>query len=213
MQFDPEHASVGEVYSLMIRAITPRPVAWVSTCSSEGIQNLAPFSYFNGVCSAPPALSIAPINKPDGSKKDTLRNIEANGQFVVNVVPAELAEQMQQTSAEYDYTQSEFSIVDVESVASTRVKPHRVARSPINFECELMQIVRIGEGPFAASLIIGRILLVHVDDRVLNEKGKIDPLLVDTVGRMGGLEYSFTRDRFSLPPARVQKQNQKRPNE
>ncbi len=203
MQFDLAVTSANEVYSLMIRAITPRPIAWVATCSPSGTNNLAPFSYFNGVCSSPAALSISPVNKPDGSKKDTVVNIEATGQFTVNVVPFSLAQQMHQTSAEYAADVSEFEAVGVTPIPSLLIKPPRVQESPVHFECELMQIVPIGEGPLAANLIVGKILMMHVDDRVLNEQNKIDPSKLDCIGRMGGLEYSRTSDRFSLQPARV----------
>ena len=186
------------VYSTMIRAITPRPIAWVSTVSPNGVSNLAPFSYFNGVCSRPAALSFSPVNKPDGSKKDTVRNIEANGQFVVNVVPFKLARQMLSTASELDYEESEFEIAGVSAIPSHTVEVPSVAESPIRFECKLIQIVPVGEGPLAANLIIGEILLMDIDESVLNDKQKIDPELVDTIGRMGGIEYCRTTDRFKI---------------
>lgn len=203
MQIDPSKATAKEIYSLMIRAITPRPIAWVSTQSNEGINNLAPFSYFNGVCSAPPALCFSPVNKLDGSKKDTVINIESNGQFVVNLVPHELAKSMHQTSAEYPSDVSEFDSVQLTPLDSLKIKPPRIAESPVQFECELLQLIPIGEGPLAANLIIGKILLFHIDDSVLDDRKKIDPDKLDTIGRMGGLEYATTRDRFAFPPAKL----------
>jgi len=198
MQIDPEIESPSLVYSTMIRAITPRPIAWVSTISPDGIPNLAPFSYFNGVCSKPAALMFSPVNKPDGSKKDTVRNIEANGQFVVNLVPYSVAEPMFQTAGDFDYELNEFEEAGLTEKPSLRVVPPGVAQSPIQFECELIQIVPIGEGPLAANVILGKILLMNVDDQVLDEKGKIDPQRLDTIGRMGGLSYCRTTDRFDL---------------
>ena len=198
MLIEPAKEEVSLVYSTMTRAITPRPIAWVSTISPNGISNLAPFSYFNGVCSKPAALSISPVNKPDGSKKDTVRNIEANGEFVVNVVPSRLAEQMLTTAGELEYEDSEFEATGLERQESKIVSPPSVAESPIQFECELIQIVPVGEGPHAANLVLGRILLIQIADEVLDSRGKIDPALVDTIGRMGGKEYCRTTDRFGI---------------
>lgn len=198
MQIDPDQADATLVYATMIRAITPRPIAWVSTVSNEGISNLAPFSYFNGICSRPAALMFSPVNRPDGSKKDTVLNVEANRQFVVNVVPFQLAERMFKTSGDFDFEESEFEIAGLTPQPCKRVTPPRVAESPIQFECELIQIVPVGEGALAANVVIGKILLIHIDDAVLNQAGKIDPQLVDTIGRMGGRDYCRTRERFSL---------------
>ena len=198
MQFNPEQADPSLVYSMMIRAITPRPIAWVSTISANGISNLAPFSYFNGLCSRPAALMFSPVNRADGSKKDTVRNIEDNGQFVVNVVPFAVAERMFKTAGDFEYEESEFEIAGLTAQPSEQIEPPRVAESPIQFECELMQIVPVGVGPLAANVIIGKILLMNIDDAVLDEMGKIDPQRVDTIGRMGGRTYCRTSDRFTL---------------
>jgi flavin reductase (DIM6/NTAB) family NADH-FMN oxidoreductase RutF len=200
MRIDPETVHPSVVYSTMIRAITPRPIAWVSTISPGGITNLAPFSYFNGICSRPAALMFSPVNRPDGSKKDTVRNIESNGQFVINLVPFAVAASMFNTAADYEYETSEFEAVGLTEEASERVKPPGVAESPIQFECELIQIVPVGEGPLAANVIIGKILLMTIVDEVLDGNGKIDPALLDSVGRMGGRSYCRTTDRFDLPP-------------
>ena len=205
MQIDPENEDPKVVYSTMIRAITPRPIAWVSTISPNGITNLAPFSYFNGICSKPAALMFSPVNKPDGSKKDTVLNIEATKQFVVNVVPFSVAQPMFETAGDFDYEISEFEAVSANSDVCTlteknskRVKPPGVAESPIQFECELLQIVPVGEGPLAANVVIGKILLMNVDDEFLDERGKIDPQRLDTIGRMGGMDYCRTTQRFEL---------------
>jgi flavin reductase (DIM6/NTAB) family NADH-FMN oxidoreductase RutF len=198
MQIVPDQEDPSLVYSTMIRAITPRPIAWVSTISPAGVANLAPFSYFNGVCSQPAALMFSAVNKPDGSKKDTVVNIESNGQFVVNVVSFSLAEKMSATATEFDYEISEFESVGVETEKSQRIAPPRVANSPVCFECDVMQIVPVGEGPLAANLVIGKILLMDIKDEVLDDRNKIDPDLIDTVGRLGGLGYSRTTERFEI---------------
>jgi flavin reductase (DIM6/NTAB) family NADH-FMN oxidoreductase RutF len=191
------------MYLHLIGAILPRPIAWVSTCSSAGQVNLAPFSFFSGVTARPASLVFSPVNRRDGSKKDTVLNIEQTGQFVVNVVPHGLAEQMNLTSAEFDYGVSELKRAGLEPEPAERVRPPRVRQSPIHFECELMQIVVVGEGPLAANLIIGRILLLHVAGCVLDRSGQIDPQKLDLIGRLGGASYTTTRQRFDLPRPRI----------
>lgn len=198
MKIDPATADPKLIYSTMIRAITPRPIAWVSTISPNGKPNLAPFSYFNGICSSPAALVISPVNMPDGSKKDTTRNIESTEQFVVNVVPYELGKKMVATAEPLAYEESEFKSAGLTEQPSEKVTPPRVAESPIHFECEVLQIVPVGEGPLAANLVIGKILLINIEDRVLNSDGKIDPELLDTIGRMGGREYCRTTERLEF---------------
>lgn len=199
MLVDPAELSLREIYQLMIRAITPRPIAWVSTVSNEGLHNLAPFSFFNGVTANPPTVVFSPVNRRDGSKKDTVINIEQTGEFVVNVVSHSQASAMNQTSADYPAEVNEFEAASIETQPSERIRPLRVAGAPIQMECKLFQIVQVGEGPLAANLIIGRIELFHLDDAVLDREGKLDPALIDAVGRMGGASYTTTRDRFDLP--------------
>lgn len=202
MQIIPENAEPGIVYSTMIRTITPRPIAWVSTVSPGGIANLAPFSFFNGVGSRPAALMFSAVNRQDGTQKDTVCNIKSNGQFVVNVVSSGHAEAMMRTSFEYDYEESEFDAVGVTPTASERVIPPRVSGCDVHFECELIQIVGVGEGPLAANIVIGKILLIEIADRVLDDRSKVDPEKLDTIGRMGGLGFCRTTDRFDLKPPR-----------
>ncbi len=199
MKLDPSQQPPAAVYRLMIGVITPRPIAWVTTVSPAGITNLAPFSFFNGVAANPPTIVFSPVNRRDGSKKDTVRNIEANGEFVVNVVTYDSRALMNCTSEDLPYEVSEIERCGVPTLPSERVKPPRVAVSPVQMECVLHQIVNVGEGPLAANLVIGRILLMHVDDRVLDPDGRVDPRALDTIGRIGGDAYARTTDLFSLP--------------
>lgn len=187
-----------EVYAWMISTILPRPIAWVSTISLDGRTNLAPFSFFQGVTANPPTLLFVPVNTRDGSKKDTVRNIEQVPEFVVNLVPHRLAEQMNNTSAMLPYGESEFERFGIASVPSERIRPPRVADAPIAFECTLDRFVHIGDGPLAAHVVFGRIHLVHVADAVLGETGRPDPAKLDLIGRMGGDSYARTTDRFDL---------------
>lgn len=198
MDFDPAQLTTAATYALMIRAITPRPIAWVSTLSPGGSPNLAPFSYFAGVGSNPPTIMVSIANRPGGEKKDTLRNIEATGEFVVNIVPVKLAQPMVRSADELPYGESEFAHSGLEALPSHRVRPPRVALAPIQLECQSLEIVRIGSGGSAANAVFGQIVWFHVADEVLNAEQKIDPALVDSLGRMGGLSYCHTRERFDL---------------
>lgn len=187
-----------DAYAWMISTILPRPIAWVSTISLEGKANLAPFSFFQGVTSNPPTLMFVPVNDRSGAKKDTVRNIEQVEEFVVHLVSFQLAEAMNATSATLPYGESEFDAFKITAVPSERVRPPRVADAPVAFECALERIVTIGDGPLAANVVFGRILLAHVRDDVLGGDGKPDPARLDLIGRMGGEGYARTTDRFAL---------------
>jgi flavin reductase (DIM6/NTAB) family NADH-FMN oxidoreductase RutF len=182
----------------MTATILPRPIAWVSTISAEGRTNLAPFSFFQGVTSNPPTLMFVPVNTRDGSKKDTIRNIEQVPEFVVNLVDFELAEKMNATAALLPYGESEFEAFGIAAIPSTRVRPPRVAGAPACFECTLHSIVHIGEGPLAANAVFGHIHLVHVEDAKVGPDGRPDPAKLDLIGRMGGEIYCRTTEQFSI---------------
>jgi len=198
MQFDPASMSSRDTYHWMTRLINPRPIAWVATVSSQGVANLAPFSFFNGVGAKPPTLLFCPANKPDGSPKDTLLNIRQTGEFVVNVVTLPFAGQMHQTAAELDYQIDEFEFATVKKQDSLMVDVPRVANAAAAFECELMQVLSLEEGPGAANVVIGRIVCFHVADELLNQDGSFDSSSLTTIGRMGDLEYAKTNNRFRL---------------
>jgi flavin reductase (DIM6/NTAB) family NADH-FMN oxidoreductase RutF len=197
MNLDPQKMSPSAVYHTMVSAIVPRPIAWVSTVSKDGIANLAPFSFFSGATASPPSVMFSPVNRPDGSSKDTVANIKANGQFVINVVPFELAKQMNLTSAEFPIEVSEFEAAGLTPIASEKVSPPGVKESPIQIECELIQIVEVGQGPLAANLVIGKILFLTVADYVTTN-GRIDASKLDAIGRLGGKSYCRTVDQFEL---------------
>jgi len=198
MTFDPATTSIRDFYRHMIACITPRPIAWVSTISPGNIPNLAPFSFFNGVGANPPAVIFSPTNRRDGTPKDTLVNVEKTGQFVVNVVSESCARHMNGTSAEVDYDISEFELCGLTPLPSLRVRPPRVKEAMVQMECELVEVVHVGSGPLAANIVIGRIVVMHVDETVLDAQGQIDPDKLATIGRMGGNLYSRTKDRFEL---------------
>jgi flavin reductase (DIM6/NTAB) family NADH-FMN oxidoreductase RutF len=198
MLLDFETLPPRDGYAWMTSVITPRPIAWVSTISGAGQVNLAPFSFFQGVCSNPPTLLFVPTNNRGGGKKDTLRNIEDVPEFVVNVVPHALASQMNATSAPLPHGEDEFVHAGLTTAPSSRVRPPRVAASPVAIECRLDRVVEVGSGVGAGNIVIGRIVAMHVDDSVLNAEGRIDALKLDLVARMGGDDYCRTRDLFRI---------------
>ena len=145
MIIDPKKQTLKENYKLMIGSILPRPIAFISTISKNGIHNLAAYSFFNGITGNPPSICFAPTRKSsDGSKKDTLINIEETGEFVVNVVTEEIVQQMNATAPDFPPEISEFEEVGLTPIDSQIVKAPRVKESPINLECKLMQVVEVG---------------------------------------------------------------------
>lgn len=198
MQLDFSTLPPRDAYLWMTRVIVPRPIAWVSTISADGRTNLAPFSFFQGVCAKPPTLMFVPVNNRDGTKKDTVRNIEQVPEFVVNLVSHALAGPMNETAATLPYGESEFEKAGLATAPSIHIRPPRVAAAPAAFECQLDRIVTIGEGPLSANVVFGRILTLHVGDELLGADGKPDSAKLDLVARMGGEDYATSRDLFSL---------------
>lgn len=198
MQIDPSTQSPGSMYGLLIQCITPRPIAWISTVSPGGATNLAPFSFYNGVGANPPTLMFSCANRRDGSKKDTLRNVEATREFVVNASSFDQRRAINASSAELEFEVSEIEECGLATLASHVVTAPRIAESRVHFECRLNRIVRIGEGPLSANLVIGNIVMMHVDDALLRPDGSVDPAALDTIGRMGGTGYCRTREMFFL---------------
>jgi flavin reductase (DIM6/NTAB) family NADH-FMN oxidoreductase RutF len=198
MLLDFEKLSPRESYPWLINVINPRPIAWVSTISAEGRTNLAPFSFFQGVCASPPTLLFTGANDRTGKKKDTIINVEQVPEFVVNVVPYALRDAMNQTSAPLPHGESEFDKFNIATAPSTRVHPPRVAAAPVALECRVERIVRIGEGPLAGNVVFGTVRCMHVSEDVLGPDGQIDPRKLDTIGRMGGDFYSRTTELFTI---------------
>jgi flavin reductase (DIM6/NTAB) family NADH-FMN oxidoreductase RutF len=187
-----------EAYGWMVNAINPRPIAWVSTISAAGETNLAPFSFFQGVCGNPPTLLFTGATDRNGRKKDSVVNVEQVPEFVVNVVPYALREPMNATSASLPHGESEFEKFNIATAPSLKVRPPRVAETPVAFECRLDRIVVIGDGPLSAHVVFGTIVCAHVSDAVLGADGQIDPRKLDTIGRMGSDYYTRTTELFSI---------------
>lgn len=186
-----------ESYPWLINAINPRPIAWVSTISAGGRTNLAPFSFFQGICANPPTLMFCGANDRTGKKKDSVLNVEQVPEFVVNIVPYALRDPMNLTSAPLPHGESEFEKFNIATTPSTLVKPPRVAASPVSFECKLDRIVRIGDGPLAGNVVFGTVLCAHVSEAVMTD-GALDPHKLDTIGRMGGNYYTRTTELFEI---------------
>jgi len=181
--------------AVLTGVIVPRPIAFVSTMSPDGEVNLAPYSFFNAVSYNHVVFSSS--RHVSNKSKDTLRNIEETGQFVVNIVVDPIADAMNATAAEYPEGVDEFEIAGLTHAPSQIVKPPRVAESPVNIECELDQVVQIGSGPHEHGLVIGKILLMHVSDDVIDGH-RIDQAKLMATGRMGGNMYCRTNDRFEM---------------
>ncbi|HEX3742961.1 MAG TPA: flavin reductase family protein [Bryobacteraceae bacterium] len=203
MIVDPAASSIQVLERLLVGVIVPRPIAFVSTISLDGVANLAPFSFFTAVCPKPPVVCFCnSVRTRDGSKKDTLRNVEATGEFVLNVVSEDFAQQMVTCSGEYPPDVSEFELSGLTPIASDLVKPPRVKESHVQMECRLLQVVTVSSEPGGGSLVMGEVLRFHVDDSVL-VNDRVDPDRLRPVGRMGGLEYVRTTDRFSMTRPKV----------
>jgi len=208
MEIQPDQIPHQQLYKLMIGAIVPRPIAWVSSLNLAGARNLAPFSFFTAICPRPPTLVFSPmIRATDDMEKDTLRNIRETGEFVVNVVTEATIGAANISSTEFPSEVDEFVAAQLTPAPSVMVKPPRVSESPINFECRLRQIVTISDEPGGGSLVIGTVVYVHVRDDVLEGEYRIDPDALRAVGRMAGADYTRTTDRFTLerPPTQVQR--------
>jgi len=199
MEIAPDSFPRASLYKILIGSVVPRPIGWISTVNASGQPNLAPFSFFNVVCAKPPTVLFCPmIRSTDGNQKDTLNNVKATGEFVVNIVTEELASQMVETSVEIAANVNEFELAKLKTASSTVVKPPRVAESPIHFECKLTQIVEIGNNPGGGSVVIGEIVHLHVDERVLFGGDKIDLAALRPIGRLAGSAYVRVTDLFEM---------------
>lgn len=188
-------------YRLLTSLIAPRPIALVSTLDAAGRGNVAPFSFFMMGGGKPPSLAFSPLNDKTRGAKDTLRNIEATGEFVVNVVTRAMAERVNRASGDYASDVDEFELAPFTREASRLVKPPRVAESPAALECRLFQVVRHGDGPQAANYVIGEIIHVRVHDDALRADGLFDTAGQGLCARLGRSEWAEIRPEvvFDLP--------------
>jgi flavin reductase (DIM6/NTAB) family NADH-FMN oxidoreductase RutF len=207
MIVDPSSIPERQAYRLMISAFIPRPIAFVSTVSRDGVDNCAPFSFSMGVSGHPVVLAVS-VGERDSGLKDTARNILDTREFVVNLVTEAIAEKMNIASGDYAGNVSEFDEAGLTRAPSEVVRPPRIADSPVNFECRLIRTIRVANN----TVFFGEALRIHVDDRVLTD-GLVDPFKVRAIGRLGGPRYSRTQDVFEMVRPRVSGPKSARPTD
>lgn len=190
LHFDPGETSVPDFHHLMLGAIAPRPIAFASTIDRAGRPNLSPFSFFNAFGANPPILIFSPSRRGvDNTTKHTYDNIKEVPEVVINAVSYEMVQKMSDSSADFPKGVNEFDMVGLTMQPSDLVKPFRVMESPVQFECKVIQVIETGLEHGAGNLVICEILRIHVNQQVLDEKGRIDPHKIDLVGRLGGEYY------------------------
>ena len=187
---------ITENYKLLVGLIGPRPIAWISTISPSGVYNLAPHSFFTGASHNPLMILFVSTRRPDGPK-DTMNNIEATHEFVMNVVTRPLAEAMNVTSGDHPPDVDEFAVAGLTPIPSDLVKPPRVAESPVSVECRLVTVMEFGRLPTRSAVIFGEILKYHIRDELYYD-GKIDVSKLRPLGRLAGDSYCTTDDIFSI---------------
>ncbi|MAG95443.1 MAG: flavin reductase family protein [Alphaproteobacteria bacterium] len=181
--------------------IVPRPIGWISTVSADGIANLAPFSFFNGVSDTPPAVMFAANGRINqGRLKDTLTNVEATGEFVVNLATEALSDEMNATSASVDPEVDEFALAGLTATPSRIVKPPRVAQSPAQLECRYLQTVDLASSDpdIRNAVVLGEVIGIHIADEALTAEGRVDTALMRPLARLGYMEYTVVEKVFSL---------------
>ena len=198
MQFDPIEIDQSAIYKLLTGSVIPRPIGWISTIDKNGINNLAPFSYFNAVGEDPPHVMFSTVRSND-SNKDTLNNVLANGQYVVNMVTEDLVEQMNNTSQAVAADVDEFQMAELTPIDSIKIKPKRVKESKITFECEMVHHYFLeNHKNGGACIVIGKIVMMHFDDSVLLDNYKINLKNYKPVSRLAGSNYSKIGEIFSV---------------
>jgi flavin reductase (DIM6/NTAB) family NADH-FMN oxidoreductase RutF len=199
---DPINLEVKELHKILLSSVAPRPIAFASTIDSNGNVNLSPFSYFNVFSSNPPILIFSPSRRVrDNTTKHTLENAKETKEVVINVVNFPIVEQMSKSSIEYEKGVNEFIVTGLTQVKSVLVKPPRVLESPISFECNVQEIISLGESGGAGQLIIAKVVQIHIDKKFLDKNGDIDSEKLDLVARMGGDWYtrSTKESMFKIP--------------
>jgi flavin reductase (DIM6/NTAB) family NADH-FMN oxidoreductase RutF len=198
MQIDPANTSQKDIYKILSGSVIPRPIGWVSSISEDGIPNLAPFSFFNAVGEDPPHVMFSTV-RSGNTNKDTLNNVLATKQFVVNMATEDLVEAMNATSINLPPEGNEFEYAGLTPVASNLVKPPRVKESPVSFECELVHHYSLeGHKDGGATIMIGRIVMFHIDESVLMEGYKINPETYRPIARLAGYDYAKIGEIFSI---------------
>ena len=187
-KMEPRHA-----HDLLTSCIIPRPIAWVSSINHEGKINLAPFSFFTGVSWHPPILAFSVVNRSDGTKKDTVININEIPEFVINIVSTELLIAMEYSAKPIPYGEDESCIKGIHFSPSQTIRPYRVQEAKVSFECTLERIITVNEGANAGNLILGQVQLLHVRDDLVKDGREVDWHSLDALGRLSGNRYCAIR--------------------
>lgn len=197
ISIDPKEISTGKLHGYLLGAIAPRPIAFASTIDAEGNPNLSPFSFFNVFSANPPILIFSPARRVRGNTtKHTLENAMETKEVVINVVNYDIVQQMSLSSTEYAKGVNEFEKAGFTMLKSDKVKPFRVAESPVQFECKVNEIIHLGNEGGAGNLIICEVVKLHINEAVLDENGAIDQHKIDLVARAGGSYYSRAKEGF-----------------
>jgi flavin reductase (DIM6/NTAB) family NADH-FMN oxidoreductase RutF len=189
VDFDPAAMGARPFYRVLTASVLPRPIAWVSTRSAEGVDNLAPHSFFTVACQDPPVLQFASVGR-----KDSLNNAEATGEFVINFAPATLFEQVNATGTNFPPDVDEFAAVGLGREPSERVAPPRVAESPIAFECELLDTISFGN----STVVFGKVLLAAIDESVLGDRDLPDVRKLRPLARLGKIEWAEVTELLEI---------------
>ncbi|MFE1319733.1 flavin reductase family protein [Kitasatospora phosalacinea] len=200
MELNPNDLTEDQIYSFMVSSILPRPIAWVSTVNGRGEPNLAPFSYYTGVCCDPMTLLFCPVTGPaDRPKKDTLLNIEEVPEFVVNVAEQRTVQELNLTAAPIPRGESEFALAGVTPAPSSRVRPPRVREAALAFECTVRDVIEVNPGPGGGWVVLGTVQAVHVDDALVDPRTlRVDRAGLAPVARLGGADFLSSTDVFTL---------------
>ncbi len=202
MKIDPATLDVRTAHGLLVGTVVPRPIAFVSTISADGVFNVAPFSFFGVVAVKPMLIGFDANWRRDGQKKNTIVNIESARDFVVNVVNEDLAEAMMKAAETYPSRVDKFKEATLTPVKADIVKSPMVGESPINMECRLIRILEFGDAPGVSSFIIGEVVRVHIRDE-LYVNNEVDMHQLKAIARMGGELYCRTRDIFEMKRTRT----------
>ena len=191
LSINPQDIPIQQLHGYLLGAVAPRPICFASTVDGEGNVNLSPFSYFNVFSANPPIMIFSPARRVrDNSTKHTLENILKTKEVVINIVSHAMVHQVSLSSTEYAKGINEFTKAGFTEVASEKVKPPRVAEAPVQFECKVNDVIALGEEGGAGNLIIAEVVQMHIDETILDNDGKIDPIKIDTVSRLGDNWYS-----------------------
>lgn len=198
MYYDTAKNNHGLPYNPFKALTVPRPIGWISTVSKDGIGNLSPYSYFNGLSYNPPFVMFSAGNKVDGSKKDSVLNAEETGEFVVNVSTWDTRHQMNDTSWIMESETDELLETGLTPISSINVKPKRVAESPVHFECKYHQTIELPGKEGFHHVVIGQVIGIHIKDEFITDDGIVDVLKMKIIARLGYNDYTLIEKTFSI---------------